>query len=114
MTKKLNKKQLRTKAEILDNVLTFLQGACMMDTNFLQTRNPQREIFLRFHVHGMLGFAVKYLHENEIVVPSKSTDFLRKWDINAREVLSPLYTKTIQEMKDQTVANAKPDEEIYS
>ena len=114
MKKKLSKKQLKIKAEMLDNVLTFLQGACMMDANFLQTQNPQREIFLRFHVHGMVGFTIKYLYDNEMIVPSKSTDFLKKWDTNAREVLSPLYIKSVEEMMNQTIASAKPDEEIYS
>ena len=81
---------------------------------FLQTKNPQREIFLRFHVNGMVGFATKYLYDKEIVVPSKHTDFLEKWDANVKEVLSPLYKQSIQELRDQTIASAKPDEEIYS
>jgi len=93
------KKTMKMKAEMLDNVIIFLQGICGADLMFLQTNNPQKDICLRFNVHGIIGFVTKYLVDKKLGLPHlKQNEFLEKWEVHVKEVLTPLYQTEVDKM----------------
>ena len=105
---------MKMKAEILDNVIIFLQGICGADLMFLQTNNPQKDICLRFNVHGIIGFVTKYFMDKKVGLPKlKNNEFLEKWEVHVKEVLTPLYTTEIEKMQ-TAVTDEVEGSEIYS
>ena len=110
----MSKKILKEKAEILDMVVVYLNTMCKGDMQVLAQDLPEKNLFLRFNIHGIAGFLGKYYREKELGTPKIiNGNFLKAWNKHVKEVMEPLYAAQLANLKNEDDDDSKSND-FYS